>query len=180
MMTSESISSKSITKNTTPLWFWIIFSIVAAFTLVSAGLYFAKYTRLAVAAKQDQTPLIQQRDSLLKGGGILQSNWLKTLNPLVKKIQGDFVWSSQQQKGYMRFVNLPKLSPQQVYHLWIYDLEYSLKEPISATQFQADPRIRKEYVVEIIAEKVVKKPYKFVLKLETDGQPEQILLLAQP
>jgi hypothetical protein len=180
MITSESINSKSISKNITPLWFWIVFSIVAAFILVSAGLYFAKHTRLAVAARQDQTPLIQQRDSLLKDKGILQSNWLKTLNPLVKKIQGDLVWSSQRQKGYMRFVNLPKLSPQQVYHLWIYDLEYSLKEPISATRFQADPRIRKEYVVEIIAEKVVKKPYKFVLKLETDAQPDQILLLAQP
>jgi len=180
MMTSESIDSKSISKNTTPLWFWILFSTLVALTLVSTGLYFAKTTRLAVAAKQDQTPLIQQRDSLLKENDILKSNWLKTLNPLVKKIQGDLVWSSQQQKGYMRFANLPELSAQQTYHLWIYDLEYSLKEPISATRFQADPRIRKEFIVEVVAEKVVKKPYKFVLKLETEAQPDQILLLAQP
>ncbi len=180
MMTSESIKPKSIATNKTPLWFWIVFSTVAALTLVSSGLYFAKNTRLAVAAQQDQTPLIQQRDSLLNESDILQSNWLKTLNPLAKKIQGDLVWSSQQQKGYMRFANLPELSEQQVYHLWIYDLEYSLKEPISATKFQADPRVRKEFVVEVVAEKVVKKPYKFVLKLETDAQADQILLLAQP
>lgn len=179
MKTSESIHSKSIV-NKIPLWLWIVFSIATAFSLISTGLYFAKSTRLAVAAKQDQTPLIQQRDSLLKESDILQSNWLKTLNPLVKKIQGDLIWSSHQQKGYMRFANLPKLSAQQAYHLWIYDLEYSLKEPISATRFQSDPHISKEFVVEVVAEKAVKKPYKFVLKLETDTQPDQILLLAQP
>ena len=133
-----------------------------------------------MAAQQDQTPLIQQRNNLLAENDILQSSWLKTLNPLAKKIQGDLIWSSQQQKGYMRFANLPRLSAQQIYHLWIYDLEYSMKEPISSTKFQADPHIRKEFVVEVVAEKVVKKPYKFVLKVETDEQPDQILLLAQP
>ncbi|HFC91394.1 MAG TPA: anti-sigma factor [Leucothrix mucor] len=179
-MTTESIKSKSIATNKMPLWFWVVFSTITALTLVSTGLYFAKNTRLAVAAQQDQTPLIQQRDSLLNESDILQSNWLKTLNPLAKKIQGDLVWSNQQQKGYMRFANLPELSEQQVYHLWIYDLEYSLKAPISATKFQADPHVRKEFVVEVVAEKVVKKPYKFVLKLEMDAQPDQILLLAQP
>ena len=179
-MTSESIKPKSIAINKIPLWFWIIFSSVAALTLVSTGLYFAKSTRLSVAAQQDQTPLIQRRDSLLAERDILQSNWLKTLNPLAKKIQGDLIWSSLQQKGYMRFANLPELSAQQVYHLWIYDLEYSVKEPVSSTKFQADPHVRKEFVVEVVAEKVVKKPYKFVLKIETDAQPDQILLLAQP
>lgn len=180
MMTSETIASKSSNKIKIPLWFWIVLSFLTALTVISTGLYLAKYNRLTVAAKQDQTPLRLQRDILLQESDILHSNWLKTLNPLAKKIQGDLIWSNQQQKGFMRFANLPKLSAQQVYHLWIYDLEYSVKEPISATLFQADPHIKQEYLVEILAEKRVKKPYKFVLKLETEMQADQILLLAQP
>jgi hypothetical protein len=149
-------------------------------TLISASLYFTKYVRLSVAAKQDQTPLIQQRNALLNAPDLLKSNWLKTLNPQVKKVQGDLLWSSQQQKGFMRFFNLPVLSDQQRYHLWIYDLEHSLKKPISATRFKTDPHIKEEFLVEILPDKRVQKPYKFVLKLETPSQPDQILLLAQP
>ena len=180
MMTSEAITKKPTIKTKLPLWFWILLSFSTALTLVSTGLYFAKHSRLLIVAKQEQTPLLQQRDILLQESDILQSNWLKTLNPLAKKIQGDLIWSSQRQKGFMRFANLPKLSAQQVYHLWIYDLESSVKEPISATLFQADPHIKKEYLVEIMPEKKVKKPYKFVLRLETKRQADQILLLAQP
>ena len=178
------ITSPVTPKYKPPLWFWIIFTFVATLTLISAslytGLYIIKYTRLSVEAKQDQTPLIQQRDKLLKVSDLLQSNWLKTLNPQVKKVQGDLLWSSQQQKGFMRFFNLPVLPSTQYYHLWIYDLEYSLQEPISATRFKADPHIRKEFLVEILPQKIVKKPYKFILKLESTSQPDQILLLAQP
>jgi Na+-transporting NADH:ubiquinone oxidoreductase subunit NqrC len=143
------ITSQAPPKSKPPLWFWIIFIVVATLTLISASLYITKYTRLSIAAKQDQTPLVQQRDKLLNVSDLLQSNWLKTLNPQVKKVQGDLLWSSQQQKGFMRFFNLPLLSSTQHYHLWIYDLEHSLKEPISATRFQADPHIRKEFLVEI-------------------------------
>lgn len=180
MITSETIPAKSGNKSNPPLWFWITISFLATLTLVASGLYFTKYTRLTVAAKKDQIPLVQQRNILLQQNDLLQSNWLKTLNPLAKKIQGDLIWSNQQQKGFMRFANLPKLSTQQIYHLWVYDLKHSVKEPISATRFQADPHIKKEYLVEILPEQKVEKPYKFVLKLETHDQADQILLLAQP
>ena len=180
MMNSETITPKSTTKTTLPLWFWILLAFATALTLVSSGLYLSQYSRLTLAAKEVQTPLIEQRNLLLQQSDILQSNWLKTLNPLAKKIQGDLIWSSQQQKGFMRFANLPKLSIGQTYHLWVYDLENSLEEPISATRFQADPHIKKEYLVEILPEEGVKKPYKFVLKLEIESQADQILLLAQP
>ncbi len=180
MITSETIATKSSNKNSLPLWFWIVISFLTALILVSAVLYLTKYTRLTVAAKKDQTPLILQRNILLQQSDLLQSNWLKTLNPLAKKIQGDLIWSSQQQKGFMRFANLPQLSSGQIYHLWVYDLEQDLKKPISATQFQAEPHSKKEFLVEIFPEKIVKKPYKFILNLETEGQAEQVLLLAQP
>jgi hypothetical protein len=180
MMTSETVPPQTMAKNKLPLWFWIVFALFIVSTLLSMSLYTAKYTQLVVAAKQDQKPLVQQWQLLLNESDVLQSNWLKTLNPLVKKIQGDLIWSSQQQKGVMRFANLPELPAGQRYHLWIYDLEHSLKEPISATRFQADSHRKKEFLVAIFPEKRVQKPYKFVLKLESASQPEQILLLAQP
>ncbi|MCK5895714.1 MAG: hypothetical protein KAG20_02850 [Cocleimonas sp.] len=178
MMTFETISSKSVAKKKPLLWFFL--SLLAALSLFLTSVYLVKNMRLAVVAQQDQTLLVQQRNILLQESDILQSNWLKTLNPLAKKTQGDLIWSNQQQKGWMRFANLPKLTEKQRYHLWIYDLESSVTEPISSTQFQADPRIKKEFLVEILASKIVKKPYKFVLKVESEGQPDQILLLAQP
>jgi hypothetical protein len=177
-MTFETIRPKAVAKNKS--LFWIVLSLLVVFSLLLMSVYWIKNIRLAVVAQQDQTPLVQQRDILLQESDILQSNWLKTLNPLAKKIQGDLIWSNQQQKGWMRFANLPKLAARQQYHLWIYDLESSVTKPISATQFQADPRIKKEFLVEVLAKKIVKKPYKFVLTVESDAQPDQILLLAQP
>ncbi|HFD31595.1 MAG TPA: anti-sigma factor [Gammaproteobacteria bacterium] len=180
MTTSETTATKSSNKKRLPLWFWILISFLTALGVVSFALYLIKYTQLTIAAQKDQTPLILQRNILLQQSDILQSNWLKTLNPLAKKIQGDLIWSNQQQKGFMRFANLPKLSSGQIYHLWVYDLEQDLKKPISATQFQSEPHAKKEFLVEIVPEKIVKKPYKFILNLETEGEAEQVLLLAQP
>ncbi len=180
MITSKTIATKLSNNKHLPLWFWILISFLTALSVLSFTFYLIEYTQLTVAAEKDQRPLILQRNLLLQQSGILQSNWLKTLNPLAKKIQGDLIWSNQQQKGFMRFVNLPKLSSGQTYHLWIYDLEQNLKKPISATQFQAEPHNKKEFLVEIFPEKTVKKPYKFILALETEGQAQQILLLAQP
>ena len=163
-----------------PLWFWIALVSLSLITLTSTTLNLAKSSRLNIVAQENQKPLLAQRKELLKEKNLLKSNWLKTLNPQAKKIQGDLIWSTEQQKGMMRFNNLPKLSTGQSYHLWVYDLESSIKEPISATKFQTDPRIKKDFLVGIFPEKTIKKPYKFVLVIETRSQDEQILLLAQP
>jgi len=174
------ITTQSKNKFKPPLWFWIALVSFSLITLTSAALNLAKSSRLNIVAQQNQKPLIAQRVELLKENDIIKSNWLKTLNPQAKKIQGDLIWSTKQQKGMMRFNNLPKLSADQSYHLWIYDLEHSIKEPISATRFQTDPRVKKDFLVKILPKKAIKKPYKFVLVLETKSQDEQILLLAQP
>ncbi len=163
-----------------PLWFWVALASVSLITLSSTALNLAKNSRLTIAAKQDQKPLIQQRIELLAEKDVLQSNWLKTLNKRAKKIKGDLVWSTRQQKGVMRFNNLPKNSPNDFYHLWIYDLENSSKDPISATKFQSNSHVKKDFLVDIVPAKTIKKPYKFILVLEAKDQKDQILLLAQP
>ena len=163
-----------------PLWFWIALVFFSLITLASVTLNLAKSSRLNIVAQQNQKPLMMQRAKLLEETDIIKSNWLKTLNPQAKKIQGDLIWSTKQQKGIMRFNNLPKLSTDQSYHLWIYDLEHSIKEPISAARFQTDSHVKKDFLVEITPKKIIKKPYKFVLVIESESQDEQILLLAQP
>ena len=174
------VTTQSNNKFKPPLWFWIALVSFSLITLTSVALNLAKSSRLNIVAQENQKPLIIQREELLKKADIIKSNWLKTLNPQAKKIQGDLIWSTEQQKGMMRFNNLPKLSTEQSYHLWIYDLESNIKEPVSATIFQTDPRVKKDFLVGIFPEKTIKKPYKFVLVIETKSQDEQILLLVQP
>ncbi|MCK5902668.1 MAG: hypothetical protein KAG28_05910 [Cocleimonas sp.] len=170
----------SKTKYKPSLWFWLLLSGISLVSFVLMGLQLLKYTPLSEEAEHSQNPLVQQRNRLLAIPKTLKGRWLKTLNPLAKKIQGDLVWNNTQQKGIMSFTGLPKLSEYQYYHLWIYDLENSVKKPISATLFQTNPHLKKSFLVEILPDKRVKTPYKFVLVLETKGQADQTLLLAQP
>jgi len=173
-------TTQSNNKFKPPLWFWVALVSLSLITLTSVALNLAKSSRLNIVAQQHQKPLISQREALLKESDIIKSNWLKTLNPQAKKIQGDLIWSTKQQTGIMRFNHLPKLNADQSYHLWIYDLEHSIKAPISATKFQTDTRVKKDFLVKIQPEMVIKKPYKFVLVIESKSQDKQILLLAQP
>lgn len=180
MNSKTTATSSAAPKPKLSLWFWISLACATILTLTSLSLNLAKNTRLNIAAQQTQTPLIELRETLLVDSDTLKSNWLKTLNPLAKKIQGDLIWNQALEKGVMKFSHLPELTGDQKYHLWIYDLEQSIKDPISATEFTADPRIKKNFLVEITPLIAVKKPYKFVLTLEEPSQEDQILLLAQP
>ena len=179
-MNSETTATSPNKKHKLPTWFWVSLILATILTLASLSLNLAKNTRLNVAAKQTQTPLIELRKTLLADPRTLQSNWLKTLNPLAKEIQGDLLWNPVLGKGVMQFSNLAKLSADQKYHLWVYDLEQSMKDPISATVFSADEHIQKNFLVEILPSVAVTQPYKFVLKLEEPSQDDQVLLLAQP
>lgn len=164
-----------------PLWFWVALVCFSVLTLTSVSLNLAKNTRLFDQARENQAPLRQLRNTLLQSSTAIHSNWLKTLNPLAKKVQGDLVWDSETQKGVMRFVDLPEINQGQFYHLWVYDLEHSVKEPISATRFKSEPLMEDEYLVGIHPIQLVTKPYKFILTLETQSEEEdQVLLLAQP
>ena len=60
-------------------------------------------------------------------------------NPEIKGVQGEAVWCEGQQKGYLRFVNLPQNDPaKEQYQLWIVD-ERGMGQRISGAIFNAEP-----------------------------------------
>lgn len=86
------------------------------------------------------------------------------------------------QQGMMRFANLPKLDPDETYHLWMHDLASSAKDPISVAQFSPELTMPTELLVPFKSPRKVIEPFKFTIMLDNsaeDIQP-QPLLLAQP
>ncbi len=123
-------------------------------------------------------------EALLDEKDTIHLHWLRTLNPFIRETQGGLLWNKTQQKGVMRFVNLPRLSDKQRYNLWIYDLQKPLKKPVNAGMFSINKSSKGEYYVSFKPEEVVITPYKFLLTLGKKSEHNfgslQSLLLAQP
>lgn len=130
--------------------------------------------------EQSDQVIIQQHNSLQQQKDSLVVNLSRTLNPLVKDVQGELVWSNQQQQGTIRVANLPSLKEDQFYQLWVFDRQGASKA-VSAGKLTAD-QLRKEVYWQLAAKELITEPYKFVLTLEKqdDIVPEKMLLLAQP
>lgn len=163
-----------------PLWFMILFSAVSLFFLSTVGLYaYQEYNRKSLDLLQESELYIQKL-GVLQQDDVIDVNWLHTLNPLVKKVKGRLLWSSEKQYGFMEFINLPVLEKSQRYRLWIYDL-YSNRKAVSAI---IDPSKIFKHKVRIVmpfkAAATIESPFKFELMLEESGKEEQPLLLAQP
>jgi len=133
------------------------------------------------SVKQGQFEILKQQ--ILQQEDTIDTNWLHTLNPLVKKVRGRLLWSSAKQQGIMEFSDLPKLAKNQQFRLWIYDLNSRSSKPVSAivaknSQFKHKS---KNLLVPFTAGSVIKSPFKFELTLEEKGvEGGQPLLLAQP
>lgn len=169
-------------KGKIPQWFIIVFATMLLFTLSSFGLYAYQKKNL------NNQVLIKESESYIHKLGILQekdvidTNWLHTLNPLVKKVQGRLLWSSKKQQGLMEFINLPKLKKNQQFQLWIYDLDTEVNKPVLATLNHAENyRVKNKIIIPFSVSSTVKSPFKFELMLQEKGVDDaQPLLLAQP
>lgn len=121
---------------------------------------------------------------LLDSKNTMHLHWLRTLNPLIRETQGDLIWNSSEQRGIMRFVNLPRLNRGQRYLLWIYDLNRPSQEPVKAAEFDVGRRNNGEYYIPFKAKQSVTMPYKFLVTLgnkdTTHISRQESLLLAQP
>ncbi len=110
-------------------------------------------------------------------------NWLRTLNPVMQDVQGDLVWSSKEQAGVMRFVNLPEPRKGYRYHVWIYD-SHSISDRAVSGAILEQGSGRQELFVPLTAASPVVTPYKFVLTQESvggnEGAEARILLMVQP
>lgn len=154
----------------------VLLSIIV-FISLSYGYSYYKKSRIS---EHSQVDVQQQLSDLLSTPDVVEYDWMRTLNPKAKVIEGGIVWSQEKQSGIMKFENLPALSEKQQYHLWLYDR--NTKEPISGAIFRQNAFDTNSRLVEFQPKKTVESPYKFILSLENssgDGE-EQVLLRVQP
>lgn len=133
------------------------------------------------------TPTLAERRALLMSTAkdVTVLPFAPAGDPLVAKIEGDLVWSSEKQAGYMRFAaGLPKNDPRQhAYQLWIFDGTRDERYPVDGGVF--DIGADGELVVEITPKIRVNRPTLFAITLEPPGgvvvsSREHILVVAKP
>ncbi len=146
---------------------------------VFGGKYYKEMKKSPIQESQ-QSDLILQQQFILDQSDVINTNWLRTLNPLVKNVEGRVVWSNVLQKGIMEFVGLPKIKDNQQYRLWIYDLVGEDTKPIFSTEFSKV--LSDKYLIPFSSNSsLIKSPFKFELMLKTEGEDtSQPLFLAQP
>lgn len=127
--------------------------------------------------------LQQLRTLLLAAPASTQGNWLRTLNPQVRDVEGDLVWNSERQQGVLRIANLPQPRAGSLYRLWLYDTHSLDGTPVPGAVLEQGAG-RDSVLVPIQTATQVVDPYKFVLTEEPDTQGSRpagkVLLMVQP
>ena len=158
-------------------WLWLAAGI--AVLLLLATVIFAP-NLFGRATDANAEGLASLRETLRSDPTNIRGNWLRTLNPKMRDVQGDLVWSPAKQEGVMRFINLPAPPANSHYQLWLYD-SHSIKAPVSGAKFSQGSG-KGEWFAAIYPETHIETPYKFELKLAPDNTdtPQQIMLMVQP
>ena len=111
--------------------------------------------------------LAKLRADLLLAPDLVQSEWQAGKHPFDTDVQGEVIWSSDKQEGYMRFVGMPVNDPsQEQYQLWIIDPARD-DEPIDGGVF--DVTDDGEVIVPIRAKLGVLAPQAFAITIEKPG-----------
>lgn len=174
---NDSVSTET-SQGKIPLWVFIVFFSFLLVALSSFGLSKYQQRQEKEFNQAQQTKIENLKQSILQQDDVINTNWFRTLNPLVKDVQGSLLWSSAEQQGIIEILRLPPLNEKQQYHLWIYDLNSNNNKPISAIIFK--PK-RHQLTIPFKPESFVHSPFKFELVLEEEGVQEGLsLLLAQP
>lgn len=149
--------------------------------LLAGGSLYVSNRFAGALADTSPAGLSQLRDTLLADPASVSGHWLRTLNPLVKDVQGDLVWNSQQQQGVMRIRDLPDPKNGNFYQLWLYDARGASGEPVSGAVLHKGAG-REDLYALIVTDVPVLEPYKFVLKREKEKGTGsgQVLLMVQP
>jgi Anti-sigma-K factor rskA len=148
----------------------------AALFLVSAALFRASH--------ESPIPLANERARLMAQADTVQSSFAALKDEAAATAQGDVVWSSREQRGFMRFRGLAA-NPRDkwVYQLWIFDATQDDRFPIDGGVFDVDPATL-DVLVPIQAKIKVTKPTQFVVTIEKPGgvvvsKRERVALLAK-
>lgn len=160
-------------------WLIFLFSIVLLIVLISLSSLAYKKWNTDKGQQINLPALISQQQLILAQEDVINTNWLRTLDPFIKNVEGRIVWSKTLQKGVMEFVGLPEISDNKKYQLWIYDLVGNNTNPLLSAEFT---KVSLEKTLILFSSKsFVNSPFKFELLLKTDGEEtSQPLFLAQP
>jgi len=142
-------------------------------------------TSISRPAPPAPLPAVEARKHLLAEAPDARTvEWKPTKDPGGQGAGGDVVWSSAQQKGYMRFVGLaPNDATQAQYQLWIFDKSRDAKYPVDGGVF--DVGSSGEVVVAIAPKLHVDEPTLFAITIEKPGgvvvsKREHIVVVASP
>ncbi len=139
---------------------------------------------------EDETGIAERPplESLERAPDAVRWTWSGTEDPAVGKVGGEVVWSSAEQRGFMRIRGLAANNPEvEQYQLWIFDRAQDERYPVDGGVFDvADGEIAEdgEVLVPIDAKIAVAEPYLFAVTVEKPGgvvvsSRERIVLLAQ-
>jgi len=124
----------------------------------------------------------QKREQLIASApDVIQTNWTSAKGD--KRVLGDVVWSSAQQRGYVRLRDLPVLdASKETYQLWIFDETRSEKTPVSGGIFNVSGA--GEILIPINAQLRIIKPKQFAVTKEKAGgvvvtKPDRIVAIAK-
>ncbi|UOG92356.1 MAG: anti-sigma factor [Candidatus Thiothrix sulfatifontis] len=157
---------------------WLIISLLLLGLF--AGIVLALPHFRDVHANTSADGMAELREQLLADPTSISGNWLRTLNPIVKDVQGDLVWNSAQQQGVLRIRDLPKPKAGHFYQLWLYDALGNARQGVSGGILTQGVG-REELFTRIVTDVPVQEPYKFEFKLHNNQTDNgQILLMVQP
>lgn len=129
--------------------------------------------------------LAEQRAELLASAkDVTTLPWTATKDPNAAGASGDVVWSSAEQKGFMRFTGLAANDAKQIqYQLWIFDKNRPQETPVDGGVF--DVSATGEVIVPITAKLSVDDPVLFAVTIEKPGgvvvsKRERIVVTAAP
>lgn len=113
--------------------------------------------------------LAPSRTQLLAKAGAQKLDWKTGPSPLAGAVQGDVVWSAEDQAGYLTFRGLPPLDSERTFQLWIVDGDRPGSAPIDGGLF-AITDAKAETVVRIDPKLNVRRAAAFVVTVEAkDG-----------
>lgn len=173
-------------------WNWAGWAVAAAACVALAvNLWFPRTTESPnLTNNQTPTPTVnlpslsEQRQLLLASApDAVEESWTEIDPKQPRNIEGDIVWSSSLQKGFVRFRNLPvNDKSRETYQLWIFDANQNAKTPIDGGIFDVDAN--GDIIIPVNAKLKVQKPTMFAVTKEKPGgvvvsDPKRVLAVAK-
>lgn len=135
-------------------------------------------------ASPDPTPDSDRSRLLVEAPDVVKIPWTATEDPAAEGVDGDVVWSTARQQGFLRIQGLAANDPQRSqYQLWIFDRERE-GPPVDGGVFDIPPNREGDVLVPIRAKLPVGAPTLFAVTVERPGgvvvsDRERIVLVAE-